>query len=166
VITMPILFIAVGITGADSDKEKRDRFHRLLPVSLKTQSRVRILWLIWIELGMIFLWIGYYMIDPIGSPGHALLAMFTMGAVFNNVLLCFCIFHDLGYFGKISYRYIFLFLIIVILVIFAFNAGSYSIEIGPGLFNSPVKVILLNIFMFGMLYMDYTIFIRRRSYLE
>jgi hypothetical protein len=166
VITMLILFITVGITGAASDKEKRDRFHRLLPVSLKTQIRVRTLWLIWIELGMYLIWIVYFLIEPTDSVIQALLAMFTFGAVFLNALLSFCIFHDLGYFGKIFYRYIFLFLIIVILVIFVFNAGSYSIEISPGSFNSPVKVILLNILMVGMMYMDYIIFIKRKSYLE
>ena len=166
VITMTILFISVGIMGGDTDKEKRDRFHRLIPCTLKTQSWVKTLWLIFILLGMYFLWILYFLIEPTGSVGQALLAMFSMGAFFMIVILSFCIFHDLGYFGKKSYRYTFLFLILLVLVIFVFNIGSYTIEIGPGLQNSPVKVILLNGLMVGMFTLDYVIFIRRKSYLE
>ncbi len=51
--SMIIFFIAIGIMGSASDKEKRDRFHSLLPIPIKQLAFIRMVFVVVFQFGFL-----------------------------------------------------------------------------------------------------------------
>ena len=164
-----IFFIAVGIMGSQSDKEKRERFHSLLPISIKRRAFIRLAFVIVFQLGFLVIQFSHFFSIYFGIDNTAFWSILIGNGFILSVINLFIIYTDLGYFNTKKYRLIFL-------GILAFVFVGLTLAIYWGLFHSlfvreysftksPLNALIFNLICFGMFYLSYSLFIRRKSYL-
>jgi hypothetical protein len=166
---MIIFFIAIGIMGSASDKEKRERFHSLLPISIKRRAFIRLAFVIVFQLGFLVIQFSHFFSTYFGKDNSAFWSILVGNGFILSVINIFIIYTDLGYFNTKKYRLIFLCIIAIILIALAlilFLGFLRSVFVmGSNFAKSPLDALIVNLICFGMFYLSYVLFIRRKSYL-
>lgn len=167
--SMIIFFIAIGIMGSESDKEKRDRFHSLLPIPIKQLAFIRTVFVIIFQLGFLVILISHFLSTYFGKDNSALWSILVANGFILSVINIFIIYTELGFFGKKKYKFIFLGIIAIILIALALALYLGFLRkffvIGPDFAKSPIDALIFNLICFGMFYLSYALFIRRKSFL-
>lgn len=164
-----IAFISIGIMGAESDKEKRERFQASLPISIQQLSFVRLLFIVILQGGFFILWCIRYLIalNKIGMTD--IYSMFCMNAFLFSVLNLFIIYSDLKFYNKFKYRAIFWCIIvssISILFYYLFNGYVRSFfSIGPTFEKTLWDAVFTNFIAFLLFCVSHIVFVNRKSYL-
>lgn len=167
--SMLIFFIAIGIMGSASDKEKRDRFHSLLPIPIKQLAFIRMAFVIIFQLGFLVILTSHFLSTYFGKDNSA----FWTILIANGLILCFInifiIYTELGFFNTKKYRFILLGIIAIILIDLALAVylGLFRtvFVVGSSFAKSPLIALVFNLVCFSMFYLSYVLFIRRKSYL-
>jgi hypothetical protein len=164
-----IFFIAVGIMGSQSDKEKRERFHSLLPISIKRRAFIRLAFVIVFQFGFLVIQFSHFFSIYFGIDNSAFWSILIGNGFILSVINIFIIYTDLGYFNSKEYRLIFLGIIAAIIIalalIFFLGFRGSAFFIGANFVKSPLNALIFNLVCFGMFYLSYVLFIRRKSYL-
>ena len=169
-ITTVTYFISMGIIGANDNKEKRDRFQTGLPNPLQQLGVARLLFVILFKAGMLVLWIALFL-TKYTEDAHRIILNILSVNVFNIIVVtAFIIYSDLGYFRTKMYRIVFLVstsLTFIFLIWLSLqNYVQYPLSFGPEIQNSSTEALIYHIICIGLIYFDYTIFLKRRSYLK
>jgi len=173
-----IFFISIGIFGSASDKEKRERYHSLLPVSINTMGKQRLLFVILYQACVFFLWLILYFTEQIQENSTLIWPMISI-IMFNLILIClFVIYTDLGFYGIRFHKPIIALIIagsiflysITLLNIKTYIFSEFKFEVP--LFSTymdfiklPYGTIFMTVLASSMYYLSYVIFINRKSYL-
>jgi hypothetical protein len=164
-----IFFIAVGIMGSQSDKEKRERFHSLLPISIKRLAFIRLVFVIVFQFGFLVIQFSHFFTTYFGKDNSAFWSILVGNGFILSVINIFIIYTDLGFFNTKKYRLIFLGIIALILIalalIFFLGFLRSDFVMGSNFAKSPLDALIFNLICFGMFYLSYVLFIRRKSYL-
>jgi hypothetical protein len=166
--SMIIFFIAIGIMGSESDKEKRDRFHSLLPLPIKKLAFIRMVFVFVFQLGFLVILFSHFFSSYFGTDNSYFWSILVGNGFILSVINIFIIYTELGFFNKKRYRFTFLGIIIGILnfiVLGLFLGYLRSFVIGPEFAKTPIHALIFNGIALGMFYLSYTLFIRRKSYL-
>jgi hypothetical protein len=163
-------FISMWIIGSTDNKEKRDRFQTGLPNPLHQLSMARLLFVILFQAGMFVLWIALFLIKYTEDAHRIILNIFSVN-VFNIIVVTlFVIYFDLGYFRTKMYRILFLVsasLVFIFLIWLSLQGHvQYPLSFGPEIQNSLTEALIYHIACIGLICFDYTIYLKRRSYLE
>jgi len=167
--SMIIFFIAIGIMGSESDKEKRDRFHSLLPLPIKKLAFIRMVFVVVFQLGFLVILFSHFFSTYFGKDNSAFWSILVANGFILSVINIFIIYTELGFFNTKRYRFIFLGIIAIILIglALALYLGFFRtlFVMGSNFAKSPFDALISNLICFGMFYLSYVLFIRRKSYL-
>lgn len=167
--SMIIFFIAIGIMGSASDKEKRDRFHSLLPIPIKQLAFIRMVFVIVFQLGFLVIQFSHFFSTYFGKDNSAFWGILVANGFILSVINIFIIYTDLGFFNTKKYRFIFLgiiaFILIALALILYLGFLRTFFVMGTSFAKSPLDALIFNLICFGMFYLSYVLFIRRKSYL-
>ena len=169
VSSMVIFFIAVGIMGSESDKEKRDRFHSMLPIPIKKLAFIRMVFVVAFQSGFLVILFTHFLNTYFGENNTFFWSILISNGFILSVINIFIIYTELGFFNTKKYRFIFLGILAFILI-------ALTLAIYWGLFHSlfvreysftksPLNALIFNLICLGMFYLSYSLFIRRKSYL-
>ena len=167
--SMIIFFIAIGIMGSESDKEKRDRFHSLLPLPIKKLAFIRMVFVVTFQFGFLVILFIKFFNTQFGTNNSALWSILVANGFILSVINIFIIYTELGFFNTKKYRFIFLGIIALMLIALALALylGFFRtvFVVGANFAKSPLNALVSNLICFGMFYLSYVLFIRRKSYL-
>lgn len=166
--SMVIFFIAIGMMGSQSDKEKRDRLHSLLPIPIKQLAFIRLAFVFVFQLGFVVILLSHFFSAYFGKDNSAFWSILVANGFILSVINVFIIYTELGFFNKKRYRFTFLGIIIGVLNFIAlgiFLGYLRSFVIGSEFGKTPIHALIFNGICLGMFYLSYTLFIRRKSYL-
>ncbi|UCE06943.1 MAG: hypothetical protein JSW07_02570 [bacterium] len=167
--SMLIFFIAIGIMGSQSDKEKRDRLHSMLPIPIKKLAFIRMVFVVVFQLGFLVILISHFFSAYFGKDNSAFWTILIANGFILSVINIFIIYTELGFFNTKKYRFIFLGIIgfILIAVALTLYLGFFRsfFVMGSNFAKSPRDALIFNLICFGMFYLSYVLFIRRKSYL-
>jgi hypothetical protein len=167
--SMIIFFIAVGIMGSESDKEKRDRFHSLLPLPIKKLALIRMIFVVAFQVGFLAILLIKFFNTQFGTNNSAFWSILFANGFILSVINIFIIYTELGFFNTKKYRIILLGFIAIVLT--AITLAAYQglfrtfFVTGSNFARSPLDALIINLICIGMFYFSYTLFIRRKSYL-
>jgi hypothetical protein len=173
-----LFFVSVGIFGAASDKEKRERYHALLPVSVKIMGKQRLLFVILYQICVFIFWLILYYMKLFDGNSEVIWSLISI-IMFNLMIIClFVIYTDLGFYGIKFHKPIIALIIACSIFIYSItlmNINTYvfaELNFDTSLFFSYIHFIKL---LFGAIVMtlltglfyaiSYIIFIHRKSYL-
>jgi len=173
-----IFFISVGIFGGSSDKEKRERYHTLLPFSIKTLGKQRLLFVILYQACVFLLWLIIYFVNYFHENPELIWPMISM-IMFNLIIICFFVIYTDLSFWEIKFHKPFIALIIAgsifLYSITMLNIKVYvfsELNINTQLFSTyidfiklPYGAIVMFVLAASLYYLSYVIFINRKSYL-
>lgn len=166
--SMIIFFIAIGMLGSQSDKEKRDRFHSLLPIPIKKLAFIRMVFVVVFQLGFLVILFSHFFSTYFGKDNSAFWSILVANGFILSVINIFIIYSELGFFNSKKYRFIFIGTIAFILIGLApLYLGFFRtvFVMGFNFAKLPIDALMLNLVCCGMFYLSYVIFIRRKSYL-
>ena len=167
--SMIIFFIAIGIMGSESDKEKRDRFHSLLPIPIKKLAFIRMIFVFVFQLGFLIILFSHFFSTYFGTDNSYFWSILVANGFILSVINLFIIYTELGFFNTKKYRFIFLGVIAIILIglTLALYLGFLrtAFVMGSNFTKSPLDALIFNLVCLVMFYLSYTLFIRRKSYL-
>jgi hypothetical protein len=167
--TMIIFFIAIGIMGSESDKEKRDRFHSLLPLPIKQLAFIRMVFVFAFQFGFLVILLIKFFNTQFGTNNSALWSILIANGFILSVINIFIIYTELGFFNKKKYRFIFLGIIALILISLSlalyFGYLRSLFVMGSDFAKSPIEALIFNLVCIGMFCLSYVLFIRRTSFL-
>jgi len=167
--SMIIFFIAIGIMGSESDKEKRDRFHSLLPLPIKKLAFIRMVFVVAFQLGFLVILFSHFFSTYFGTDNSYFWSILVANGFILSVINIFIIYTELGFFNTKKYRFIFLGIIAIILIglALALYLGFLrtAFIMGSNFAKSPLDALIFNLACLVMFYLSYTLFIRRKSYL-
>ena len=167
--SMIIFFIAIGIMGSESDKEKRDRFHSLLPLPIKQLALIRMIFVLAFQVGFLVILLIKFFNTQFGTNNSVLWSILIANGFILSVINIFVIYTELGFFNTIKYRFILLGIIAIILI--GLSLALYMgflrtvFATGSNFAKSPFDALIINFICIGMFYFSYALFIRRKSYL-
>lgn len=165
-----IAFIAIGIMGSESDKERRERLQTLLPIPAKTLSVSRLLFVIIFQAGMFILWMITALVEPGGSPLLTICIMFTANALFLILINCLILYTDLGFYRNKRYRYIFWAVVLIIApaIAWVFYNGKmlFFLQKSASMITVVVETIVYNLICLIFFFVNYKVFLGRSSYLK
>ena len=166
-----ISFVCIPIMGMRMDKEKRDRLYLGLPRTLKEVSTARLLFIILFQLGLFFLWSILFFTDHFGHDNQAIWTMLTASAFVIIIIEFFAINHDLGYFNTARYRIVYFTLVTLFFVgLIGSTINGYvspkALSFGTKNFKTFLDTFVYGLLCLGMLYFNYQLFMRRKSYLS
>ena len=169
-VTSVSFYVGMWIIGVTDDKEKRDRHQAALPIPIIRQSMVRLLFCVLFQTGITSVWLLLFLLKYTAEADPLIWDILSYNALNITVIMLFVIFADLGHLGTKAYRLIFL---IGVLSIFFFliylsiiEVVQYPLNFGPDATKSPWEALLYTIVCAGLLYYDYTVFLKRKSYLN
>jgi len=168
-ILMIIFFIAVGIMGSESDKEKRDRFHSLLPLPIKKLAFIRMVFVVAFQLGFLAILLVKFFNTQFGTNNSAFWSILIANGFILSVINIFIIYTELGFFNTKKYRFILLGIIAIVLI--AITLAAYQglfrtfFVTGSNFAKSPLDALIINLISIAMFYFSFALFIRRKSYL-
>ncbi len=174
-----IFYISVGIFGSASDKEKRERFQSLLPFSVNTMGKQRLLFVILYQTSVFLLWLVIYVTGYIQENSDLIWTMISIN-MFNLIIIClFVIYTDLGFYGIRFHKPIVALIIagsIFLYAITMLNIKNYvfsEFSFETPLFSAymdfiklPYGALFMTMFAGILYYLSYIIFINRKSYLK
>ncbi len=167
--SMIIFFIAMGIMGSESDKEKRDRFHSLLPLPIKQLAFIRMVLVFAFQFGFLIILLIKFFNTQFGTNNSAFWSILIANGFILSVINIFIIYTELGFFNRKRYQFILLGIIAVILISLTsalyFGHLRSLFVMGNGFAKSPIEALIFNLVCIGMFYLSYTLFIRRKSFL-
>ncbi len=167
--SMLIFFIAIGIMGSQSDNEKRDRFHSLLPIPIYKLAFIRMVFVVVFQLGFLVILISHFFSTYFGRDNSTFWTILIANGFILSVINIFIIYTELGFFNTKKYRFIFLGIIALMLIALALALylGFFRtvFVVGANFAKSPLNALVSNLICFGMFYLSYVLFIRRKSYL-
>lgn len=167
--SMLLFFIGIGMMGSASDKEKRDRFHSLLPIPIKKLAFIRMVFVIVFQLGFLVILISHFFSSYFGKDNSTFWTIFIANGFILSVINIFIIYTELGFFNTKKYRFILLAIIAIILI--GLSLALYmgflrtAFVTGSNFAKSPIDALISNLICFSMFYLSYVLFIRRKSYL-
>ena len=174
-----IFYISIGIVGSASDNEKRERFQSLLPFSVKTMGKQRLLFVIFYQTSVFLLWLVIYVMGYIPENSALIWTMISIN-MFNLILIClFVIYTDLGFYGvrfhkpivaSIIAGSIFLYSITMLniksYVFAAFNFETPLFSTYMDFIKLPYGALFMTMFAGILYYLSYIIYVNRKSYLK
>ena len=167
--SMILFFIAIGMMSSQSDKEKRDRFHTLLPIPIKQLAFIRLAFVIVFQLGFVVILVSHFLNTSFGKDNSAFWSILVANGFIHSVINVFIIYSELGFFNKKRYRFTFLGIIAVVLILIALVLYLGYLRtffiISTEIRKTPIDALILNVICFCMFYISYVLFIRRKSYL-
>lgn len=169
VSSMIIFFIAVGIMGSESDKEKRDRFHSLLPLPIKKLAFIRMVFVVAFQLGFLVILFSHFFSSYFGTDNSYFWSILVANGFILSVINIFIIYTELGFFNTKKYRFILLGIIAIVLI--AITLAAYQglfrtfFVTGSNFAKSPLDALIINLISIAMFYFSFALFIRRKSYL-
>ena len=168
VIMVIYLFLLIHLGSQDS-REKRDRLHSLLPVTIKQHSLERLLVIVLLQSGFAVLFLLGSVGFNLGIDSTSLFYILSSQAVFFSITMLMAIYQDLGHFGTLRYRlfYIGLFFALIgvghILVLFDSLVPVLKFIFEPYL--TATGAALYTLIAIGLFFLSAKIFTRRRVYL-
>jgi hypothetical protein len=102
--TTVVYFILMGILGIGTINEKRYRYLSTLPVSPQELAIVDGLYVIFVQFGMVLLWMLYLLISRESLTPEVLWAMIANSASILSVITIVGIHYHLGFFGTDKYK--------------------------------------------------------------
>jgi len=166
---MIIFFIAIGIMGSASDKEKRERFHSLLPIPIKRLAFIRLVFVIVFQLGFLAIQFSHFFSTYFGKDNSAFWSILVANGFILSVINIFIIYTELGFFNTRKYRFFLLGIIAFIHIALALTIYWGFLRslfiMGSSFAKSPLDALIFNLICFAMFYFSYVLFIRRKSYL-
>lgn len=166
--SMIIFFIAIGMMGSQSDKEKRDRLHSLLPIPIKQLAFIRLAFVAIFQFGFVVILVSHFLSTYFGKDNSAFWSILVANGFILSVINIFIIYSELGFFNKKRYLFTFLGIIIGVLNFIAlgfFLGYLRSFVIRSEFGKTPIHALIFNGIALGMFYLSYVLFIRRKSYL-
>jgi hypothetical protein len=155
--------------GSQSDKEKRDRLHSLLPVSIKQLALIRLVFVIVFQLGFVVILVSHFLKTYFGKDNSVFWSILVANGFILSFINIFIIYAELGFFNTKKYRLVFIGIISFILVGFSFALYQGLFRtffiMGSNFGKSPIDALVFNLVCFGMFYLSYVSFVRRKSYL-
>ena len=94
--------------GSESDKEKRDRLLTSLPIPLKHYSVVRLLFVIFYQVGMFLILLIFYLLKVTPENSPVFWDIVTMNCYALIFISFFILYSDLKFYRSKHYRYIYL----------------------------------------------------------
>jgi len=165
-----IAFISIGIMGSESDKERRERLHVLLPIPIRKISFARLLFLIIFQSVMFILWMTTSAFETVENNQLVIWIMLTANALFLILINLLIIYTDLGFYLNKSWRYIFwgiVFLLVPVSAWLVYNGHLLLFLRGDAQTSSIIlETLVYNFICLGFFYSSYKIFIARKSYLK
>lgn len=169
-ITTMTFWIIMAMTGAEEDKEKRERLQSLLPVPIKEFGIVRLLFLLFAQTPMFLAWTTLLFITQPAELGSVFRDLLSINALIFITINIFVIFHDLKYSACKSCRFLFLGGVFGLLILFGYfhylGIMRYPLNFGPVSYKSVPETIIFIGVCIGLFYWDFQIFIRRKSYIS
>jgi hypothetical protein len=173
-----IFFISVGIFGGSSDKEKRERYHTLLPFSVKTLGKQRLLFIILYQAFVFLLWLVLYFVKYFPENSKLIWPLISI-VMFNLIILCFfVIYTDLSFWGIKFHKpmialiiafSIFLYSMTILnLEVYVFSELNFNTQLFSAYIDFiklPYGAIFMTVLAASLYYLSYVIFINRKSYL-
>ena len=177
IISSIIFFIMVIIGGLSSDGEKRERLYALLPLSVRTIGKQRLLFIILYQMSFFLLWLILYLTRYVQEDQGVIWTMIST-VVFNLIIVClFLLYGDLGFYGIRFHKPILLLIIACSFILYSVKISnfesdaSFQFEIGTtleaykGFFELPFGALFMSVLAGMIHYISYEIYINRRSYL-
>jgi len=169
-ITTLSFYASMWIIGANENKERRDRFHTALPNPMKQLGAARLLFVVLFQAGMLLLWFTLFLGKYTSQADRIVWNMLSINAL-NVIVVClFVIHHDLGFFRTRAYRIPFLAAVLsafsLLILLSIDGLIHYPLNFGPDVRISPLETMIYHILCVGLIYFDFVLFVRRRSYLE
>ncbi len=165
-----IAFIAIGIMGSESDKERRERLQMLLPIPAKTLSASRLLFVIIFQAGMFILWMITALVEPCGSLLLTICIMFIANALFFILINSLILYTDLGFYRNKRYRYIFWAVVLIIApaIAWIFYNGKvlFFLQENASMTAVVIETIVYNLICLAFFFVNYKVFLGRSSYLK
>ena len=163
-------YVGMWIIGVTDDKEKRDRYQTALPITITRQSIVRLLFCILFQGGITILWLILFFFKYTADANSLIWDILSYNALNIIIVMIFVIFSDLGHLGTKAFRFIFLISVVSIFFFLIYlsiiEVVQYPLNFGPDTRKSPWEALLYNIVCAGLIYYDYAVFLKRKSYLK
>lgn len=171
-------FIMIGIVGSETDKEKRDRLYTLLPNTIREVAWFRLLFMFIFQAFVLALWLVVYFVELPEVGGRAIWTVFSANGFLISFIMLFAIYHDLNYFSTNKYKYLFFVWVLLGLLLIYIQRPDlvfvrmvdvghsfHVFELYKDLFTSALGAVIANLVCFGLIYLDVTVYCRRRLYL-
>lgn len=156
-----------------ANKEKRERFNTILPVSLKDRSIAPLLtFFVLYQFGMFSLWSVQFLIPhtDLANPLISINLLFSLNGL-TIIMITFLVIHyDFTFTNKTSYRWFIKFIVLVCFLLFL--SANFGPRIDPGflsspknfIFEIPVGAIVINVGCIALLFIRMNSFKQRNSY--
>ena len=168
--TLWVFLISIGVLGSKSDKEKRDRYYRMLPLPISRVAIGRFLFAFVVMFALWLTWMLFMWLRPEGITLPSFWFSLTLMGGFLAVVTVFMIHHDFGYFGTRKYKFmIYGALLLIVMLIVAAALGDVLDNIYHGhadFVRTPVAAAVYWALCVVLYYAGAHVFIRRKSYLE
>lgn len=169
-VTTLSFYAGMWIIGASDNKEKRDRHQNLIPLPIKEQAFVRLIFCILFQAGITILWFILFFIKYVGEMNALLWDILSFNALNVIVVMPFVIFSDLGHSRVKAHRWVFLALVLFLLVFLIYlsiiDVLQYPLSFGSEIRKTPLEAFVYSIVCVGLIIYDYRIFLKRTSYLN
>lgn len=177
-ISSIIFFITTARYGSIGEKEKRERMHALLPISVKTIGKQRLLGIILFQTGISLAWFALLFAGNVHeNPGIIWSMVSTF--MFNLVIVCsFIIGDDLDSCGIKFHKPILVIINTCLIILYVFQNTQINSPVSiennmlamlkaySEFFIKPVGALIMSFLVSIFCYIDYKIYINRRSYLS
>ncbi len=174
-----IFYISVGIIASVSDKEKRERYQFLLPFSVKTMGKQRLLFVILYQATIFLLWLVLYLTGYFSDNSELIWTLISIN-MFNLIIIgLFVIYTDLGFYGIRFHKPILALIIagaiflysatmlnIKIQVFSVINFGTKSFSAYMDFIKLPYGALFMTLFAGIIYYLSYIVYVNRKSYLK
>jgi hypothetical protein len=162
--------ITMGIMAASIDKEKRDRTHMVLPVTVRSVGLARLLYVPVVFVGLIVVWTIYLLVRPQAPTISDVWFMLNATAVSFFVFMFFALHHDYSYYGTKRYRlwlYVPLLVLVATVVLVGFTQELDEIIPTYWAFLGSFAAVAVHFPIAGLLLLlGVRAFERRRSFLS
>ena len=165
-----VYLISLGIIGSHSDKERRDRMHSLLPVSVRQVSIARLLFCLIYQATFFAVWFVVYLVTLADTNPDAIWSLITINGLALTALVLFVIFSDLKHFENLRYRVVFLVTLLAILALFLLTVVHDGLFTHVGFMRyvefgkSPLGALFFTLLALGLFTASAMAFERRKSY--
>lgn len=162
-------FIAMGVIGSESDKEKRVRYHAGLPVTPTQLGLVDLIYVTLFQFGMILLWVILLFFKPQSATATTIWGMLSLNGLLLSLVNVLIIHTHLGFYGEKKYKRITygILLALASLVVGLVYFGHIN-AVARFLwrhFRSVSGALVSTLLWLGLSYLSVVIFVRRKSYL-
>lgn len=165
-----VFWIVTAMMGTNEGKEKRIRMYSLLPVSVKDFARARMLFLLFLQAGIFFMWLVLLLIKRTWEFKPVFLEMLAMNAILFIVINIVVIYDDLKYSPRSQSRFFFLGGIALVFLFFIYFDISgiipYPFKFHSSHPKSLMEVIIYNLLCIVLFWWDNKIFQGRKFYIE